>query len=87
VIAIVAARWIARRLVVPPRPSSRLGISGIALSVLLVVEFTLVLGLRGLSIRQYLEARDLVVETVYYLMLVVFDVMPLLVARKSTVAR
>jgi type IV secretory pathway TrbD component len=55
---------------------------GVALSLLLVAEFTLVLWLRGLSIRQYLAARDPVSETAYYLMLVVFAVMPFLVARR-----
>ncbi len=82
VITIVAARWIVRRLVVPPTPPSRLGMGGVALSLLLIAEFTLVLWLRGLSIRQYLAARDPVSETVYYSMLVVFAVMPFLVARR-----
>jgi hypothetical protein len=82
VITIVAARWIVRRLVVPPTPPSRLGMGGVALGLLLIAEFTLVLWLRGLSIRQYLAARDPVSETVYYLMLVVFAVMPFLVARR-----
>jgi hypothetical protein len=81
VITIVAARWIVRRLVVPPTPSSRLGVGGVALSLLLIAEFTLVFWLQGLSIRQYLAARDFVAETVYYLMLVVFALMPFLVAR------
>ncbi len=35
VITIVAARWIVGRLAVPPTPSSRLGMGGIALSLLL----------------------------------------------------
>jgi len=55
---------------------------GIALSLMLVAEFTLVLWLRGLSIREYLAGRDPVAGTVYYLMLGAFAVMPLLVARK-----
>jgi type IV secretory pathway TrbD component len=55
---------------------------GVALSLLLIAEFTLVLWLRGLSIRQYLAARDPVSETVYYLMLAVFAVTPFLVARR-----
>ena len=82
VITIVAARWIVRRLAVPPTTSSRLGMGGIALSLMLVAEFTLVLWLRGLSIREYLAGRDPVAGTVYYLMLGAFAVMPLLVARK-----
>jgi hypothetical protein len=82
-IAIVTARWIVRRLAVPPTPSSRLGMGGIALSLLLIAEFTLVLWLRGLSIKEYLAARDPVAGTVYFVALGVFAVMPLLVARRS----
>ena len=84
VITIVAARWIVRRLAAPPTPSSRLGMGGIALSLLLIAEFTLVLWLRGLSIKEYLAARDPVAGTVYYVALGVFAVMPLLVARRKT---
>jgi len=82
-ITIVTARRIVRRLAVPRTPSSRLGMGGIALSLLLIAEFTLVLGLRGLSIKEYLAARDPVAGTVYYAVLGVFAVMPLLVARRS----
>ena len=84
VIAIVAARWIVRKLAVPPTPSSRLGMGGIALSLMLILiaEFTLVLWLRGLSISEYLAGRDPLARTVYYAMLGVFPVMPLLVARR-----
>ena len=82
VITIVAARWIVRRLAVPSTASSRLSMGGIALSLLLIAEFTLVLWLRGLSIREY-AGRDPVAGTVYYLMLGAFAIMPLLVARRS----
>lgn len=83
VITIVAARWIVRRLAVPSTASSRLSMGGIALSLLLIAEFTLVLWLRGLSIREYLAGRDAVAGTVYYVMLGAFAIMPLLVARRS----
>jgi type IV secretory pathway TrbD component len=53
-----------------------------ALGLLLVAEFTLVLWLRGLSISEYLATRDPVSGTVYYVMLGVFAIMPLLVARR-----
>jgi len=43
-------------------------------------EFTLVLWLQGLSISEYLVSRDPVSGTVYYVMLGVFCIMPLLVA-------
>ncbi len=51
---------------------------------MLIAEFTLVLWLRGLSIKEYLAARDPVAGTVYYVALGVFAVMPLLVARRKT---
>jgi hypothetical protein len=78
----VAAWWIVRRLAVPLTLSRRLGMGCIALGLLLVAEFTLVLWLRGLSIREYLASQDPVSGTVYYVMLGVFALMPLLVARR-----
>jgi hypothetical protein len=83
VITIVAARWAVRRLAVPYTASSRLSMGGIALSLLLIAEFTLVLWLRGLSIREYFAGRDAVAGIVYYVMLGAFAIMPLLVARRS----
>ena len=82
VITIMAARWIVRRLAVPSTASSRLSMGGIALGLMLIAEFTLVLWLRGLSIREYLAGRDPVAATAYYVTLGVFGVMPLLVARR-----
>ena len=81
-ITIAAARWVVRRLAVPSIPSRRLGMGGVALSLLLIGEFTLVLWLRGLSVREYLAGRDPASGTVYYLILGVFAIMPLLVARR-----
>ena len=54
----------------------------IALGLLLVAELTLVLWLQGMSIREYFASRDPVAGTVYYVMLAVFAVMPLLFARR-----
>ena len=83
-ISIAAAQWIIRRLAVPSAPLSRLGMGGIALSLMLIAEFTLVLWLRGISTRQYFATRDPVAGAVYYAMLVVFAIMPLLLERKGT---
>jgi hypothetical protein len=82
VVILVAARWIVRRLALPSRASCRLGMGFIALGLMLIAEFTLVLWLRGLSIREYLASRDPVSGTVYYAMLGVFAIMPLLVTRR-----
>ena len=81
VVTILAARWVVRRLAVPFTPSSRLGTGCVALGLLLVVEFTLVLWLRGLSISEYIASQDPLSGTVYYVMLGIFAIMPLLVAR------
>lgn len=81
VITVMAARWIVRRLAVPPTWSSRLGMGSIALALMLFAEFTLVLSLRGMSLRDYLATRDPVAGTVYYAALVVFALMPLILTR------
>jgi hypothetical protein len=81
VVTISAARFVVRRLAVPPTWSSRLGMGGIGLGLLVLAEFALVLWLRGMSIREYFASRDAVAGTVYYAMLAVFALMPLFVAR------
>jgi hypothetical protein len=82
VVTIVAARWIVRHFSIPYVPSARLGMGGIGLSLLLLAEFGLVLWLRGISIREYLATLDPVSGAVYYVLLGMFAVMPLLVARR-----
>jgi len=82
VVTIVAARWIIRRLAVPSTPSGRMGMGCVGLVLLLAAEFTFVLWLRGISIHEYLATRDPMSGTVYYVMLGVFAIMPLLVARR-----
>ncbi len=82
VVTILAARWIVRRFAVSPKASSRLGMGCVGLGLMLVAEFTLVLWLRGLSISEYLASQDPVSGTVYYAMLGVFCIMPLVVSRR-----
>ncbi len=82
-VTMVAARWIVKRLAVPAAASNRLGMGGIALGLMLVVEFSLVMRLRGLTLRKYLATRDPVAGAVYYAMLALFAVMPFLLALLS----
>jgi hypothetical protein len=82
VVIVVTARWLMRRHQVSPATVPRLGVGFMALGLLLATEFTLVLWLRGLSVREYLAGRDPVAETAYVVMLVVFAIMPLFVARR-----
>ncbi|MCW5968110.1 MAG: hypothetical protein KIT57_06325 [Blastocatellales bacterium] len=78
----LAARWIVGHYALPPAPAARLGMGLVALIPTLLLEFTLVLKLRGLTLTEYFAERDPVSGTVYYLMLGVFAVMPLIVERK-----
>jgi hypothetical protein len=80
-VIVLAARWVVRRFAVPPGPSRRLAIGGLALAFVLAMELSAVLALQGLTISQYTATRDPVAGTVYLVSLVVFALMPLLVAR------
>lgn len=81
-VTIVAARSIVRHLAVPPLVSARLGMGGFALALLLAAEFGLVLWVRRLSLREYFATRDRVSGTVYYVLLGIFAIMPLLTGRR-----
>jgi hypothetical protein len=82
VVIVLAARWVARRLLLPPTVATRLGFGFVALGLLLIAEFTVILWLRGLTIRAYLAGRDHLAGTVYIIMLSVFALMPLAAARR-----
>jgi len=81
-VTILAAWWVVRRFSLPATPMIRLSAGFIALSFLLLADFTVVLAVRRLTVAQHLAGRDPVAGSVYILMLLVFAVMPLLVARR-----
>ncbi len=81
VVTMVAARYTVVWLSVPMMWSARLGMGCIALVLMLIAEFGFVLWIRGLPIKEYFSTRDLVSGTAYYLLLIVFAIMPLLVHR------
>jgi len=76
---IFSARWIIYRLALPDTPSARLGMGGFALLLMLIAEFGFVLRLRKLTLREYFATRDPVAGTVYYVMLVVLAVLPIVI--------
>ncbi len=80
-VTIVAARWTVLRLSVPMMWSARLEMGCMALVLMLIAEFGFVLWIRGLSIKEYFATRDPVSGAAYYLLLIVFAIMPLLVSR------
>lgn len=77
-----AGRTIVRRHVELSRGGQWLAVGMIALALLLAVEFTAVLRLRGISLAEYFSNRDPVSGTAYYLLLVVFAVVPFLMFRR-----
>jgi hypothetical protein len=81
-LSILAARWVVRRLRFPPDWLSRLAFGCVALGLMLV-EFTFVLWIRGITIREYFATRDPISGGVYFLTLAAFAVMPVFVGRKS----
>lgn len=76
-----AARWMVRHRLAAATKATRLAVGVIALSLLLLTEFSLVLWLQGLSLHEAIAQRDPVSGAAYALSLVVFALMPLLVAR------
>jgi hypothetical protein len=82
-VAIVfSARFVVRRFPAAHR-ASYLASGGIALFLLIVVELSVVLSIRGLSISQYLAERDPVAGSVYVVMLFIFAAMPWLLGSKK----
>jgi hypothetical protein len=82
-LSILAARWVVRRLRFPPDWLPRLAFGFVALGLMLLVEFTFVLWIRGITIREYFVTRDPISGGVYFLTLAAFAVMPVFVGRKS----
>lgn len=84
------AIFVSARFVVRQFPSSRslpyLFSGSLALLLLILVEFSVVLGLRGLSISEYFAERDPIAGGVYVFMLIVFALMPWFIGR-SVAAR
>ncbi|HEY6972624.1 MAG TPA: hypothetical protein VJA94_25675 [Candidatus Angelobacter sp.] len=77
-VSFFVARWIVGRFLEFSTSAARLAVGIIALALMLVTEFTVVLWIRGLTIREYWPGRDPVSGTVYFVSLGLFAVMPLL---------
>jgi hypothetical protein len=81
VLTFLAARWVVRRFRVPFTNKNRLSMGAIALALMLLAEFSLVLAVRGMTIQQYFATRDPLATAVYYLLLLIFALMPRFVVR------
>ncbi|MGA2004679.1 MAG: hypothetical protein ABSG70_14935 [Terriglobales bacterium] len=81
-LSILAARWVVRRLRLPPDCLKRLAFGCVALGLMLLVEFTFVLWIRGITMREYFATRDPISGGVYLLTLGAFAVIPVFVERQ-----
>ena len=81
-LSILAARWVVRRLRLPPDYLRRLAFGCVALGLMLLVEFTFLLWIRGLTIQEYFATRDPISGTAYFLTLGAFAVIPVFVERQ-----
>jgi pimeloyl-ACP methyl ester carboxylesterase len=81
-VMIYAARAVVRRYALSPRPAVRLAVGGLACASLLALELALVLPMRGVSFGEYWARLDPVSGSVYYALLAVYALLPLLIQSK-----
>lgn len=81
-VVILSARFVVRRFRLDSTLATRLQVGLIALALLLAVEFSVVLALRGLTIGDYIATRDPIAGSAYAIMLVLFGIMPSLIDRR-----
>jgi len=80
-VVVLAARWTVRRFHLTPAWPGRLAAGVIAVGWLLLAEVALVVGLRGLTLADYLAGRDPVAGMAYVVSLLLMVFMPWLVRR------
>lgn len=83
IVTVFAARYIVKRSALKGKVGVALLVGLLSAVFLLLIEFTVVLWLRGLSINEFLSQRDPVSGTIYYVMVAVFAVLPAVFARSS----
>ncbi|MBM4254966.1 MAG: hypothetical protein FJ147_03615 [Deltaproteobacteria bacterium] len=77
----VAARWLYRRFATAITLHAWLAVGLLAMGLVLVADVFVGVGLRGMALTEVMFNRDPVSGTVYYVLLVVFALMPYCVAR------
>jgi len=87
VVILVSARFIVRRFALPGNAAPRLGAGFLALALLLTAEILLAVAIQDRTLGEYVASRDPVSGFVYMAMLVLFAVMPLVLARADARAQ
>jgi hypothetical protein len=83
VVVLVSARFITKRFSLPAAALPRLGAGFLALGLLVTAEVVLAVALQERTLGEYVASRDPVSGLVYLAMLVLFAVMPLVLARAT----
>lgn len=81
VIIVIAARWIVLRWLDPPGPASALVTGFSAMGLVLLADLIVGISLRGMSPADVFSHRDPVSGAAYYTSLLLFAIMPAIVAR------
>ena len=81
IVVLFSARFIVRRFALPTTASVRLIVGLIALGLLLTAELLLAVALQSRTLGEYIASRDRVSGSVYLAMLVLFSIMPFVLAR------
>lgn len=80
-VIVLAARYVVRRFSLPPNPSVRLLVGFAALAMSVLAELLLAAALQDVSVAQYVASRDPVSGSVYLVVLLLFGLMPYILAR------
>lgn len=83
IVIYLAARLVVYRFSALPHLSGYLIIGLFSVVLLLLIEFTLVSGLRNITIAEYLASQDPVSGTAYAVSLVLYLLMPFIIAKKK----
>jgi hypothetical protein len=84
VVVLVSARFIINRFSLPANVLARLGAGFLALGLLVAAEVLLAVALQDRTFDEYVASRDPVSGIVYLVMLALFAVMPLVLARVTS---
>jgi hypothetical protein len=80
----LTARWIVRRFDLHGQPLRAILTGTVAAIFLLLMEFSVILWVRGLTLSEFLAARDPVAATFYYIAVAIFAVMPAIISFRSS---
>ena len=86
IVIVFAARHVARRYALPKERSTTIQVGFLALGLLLAAEILLAVVIQNRSLADYVASRDPVSGSVYLAMLLLFALMPTILAKTKSIA-